>query len=95
MRDIADGNLIFRRVYHPFRALGAERAAKFDTSDPVEAELPRGGTRLVYIRNADDLRGAVAYLCPASLRVEILGKRNANFICFFLRLFRRASLLFD
>lgn len=48
MGDIADGNFIFRRVYHPFRALGAERAAKFDTSDPVEAELPRCGARLVY-----------------------------------------------
>lgn len=69
MGDIADGNLIFRRVCHLFRALGAERAAKFDTSDPGEAKLPRGGARLVYIRSADDLHAA-AYLCPVARRGE-------------------------
>lgn len=76
MGDIADGNFIFRRVCHSFRALGAERAAKFDTSAPGEAELPR--------------------ICALSRAASNLPKmRNANFICFFLRLFRRASLLFD
>ena len=92
MGDIADGNFIFRRVCHSFRALGAERAAKFDTSDPVETEPPHGGARLVYIRSADDLHAA-AYLSRAAANLPKM--RNANFICFFLRLFRRASLLFD
>ena len=69
MGDIADGNFIFRRVCHSFRALGAERAAKFDTSDPVETEPPHGGARLVYIRSADDLHAA-AYLCPVARRGE-------------------------
>ena len=89
MGDIADGNLIFRRVYHLFRALGAERAAQFDTPDPVEAELPRGGARLVYIRSA-------AAICALSRAASKFPKmRNANLICFSPRLFRRASLLFD